>query len=236
MAGTRKSGSLGPAMSRVEWIGGLIYLPLYTFGLFWILALVFRALGRTPTALQANLIYFLTNFVVVSLLFHRWLIASLSVVTRHFWSFLQAAVLGFLFYYALNWLLGMLLIFLELVVPNPNDAYLSELAVGNFRLIAIATVLLAPLVEETLFRGLIFGNLHRKSRLAAYLLSTLLFAALHVWQYVGQVGWSATFLCAVQYLPAGVALGWTYEKSGTIWAPILVHCLINAVAMGILHG
>ena len=68
------------------------------------------------------------------------------------------------------------------------------------------------------------------------MLSALLFAVLHVWQYVGQVGWVATLLVAIQYVPAGVALGWTYEKSDTIWAPILVHCLINAVSMGILHG
>ena len=52
----------------------------------------------------------------------------------------------------------------------------------------------------------------------------------------GQVGWTATLLCALQYLPAGVALGWTYEKADTIWAPILVHSMVNAVGMGLMHG
>ena len=87
------------------------------------------------------------------------------------------------FYYALSWLAGLLLSFLDLAVANPNDAYISGLAGSNFRLIAVCTVLLAPLVEETLFRGLIFGNLHQKSRVAAYAVSALIFAAIHVWQY-----------------------------------------------------
>ena len=92
------------------------------------------------------------------------------------------------------------------------------------------------MVEETLFRGLIFGNLRPLSRAAAYLVSALFFAAVHVWQYAGALGWRGTLLCAVQYLPAGLALGWTYEKSATIWASVLVHAGINAVAMGLLHG
>ena len=43
-----------------------------------------------------------------------------------------------------------------------------------------------------------------------------------------------TMLAALPYLPAGIALGWTYEKSNTIWAPIALHMLINAIAFGVL--
>ena len=236
MADTRRSGSLGAPMSRAEIIGGFLYLPLYIIGLAWLLGLILRALGRTLPVTTVNMLYFLINFTAVAILFHRWLIASLSGISKRFWPFVQAVVLGLAFYYALSWLAGLLLSFLDLAVANPNDAYISGLAGSNFRLIAVCTVLLAPLVEETLFRGLIFGNLHQKSRVAAYAVSALIFAAIHVWQYGGQVGWLPALLCAVQYLPAGVALGWTYEKSDTIWAPILVHSLINAVSMGILHG
>ena len=35
-------------------------------------------------------------------------------------------------------------------------------------------------------------------------------------------------LSCMPYLPASVALAWTYEKAGTIWAPITLHALINA--------
>lgn len=236
MAGTRRSGNLSNQMSRAEIIGGFLYLPLYVIGLQWLLDLALGALDITLAATTANIIYFLTNFVVIALIFRHYLIASLAKITKHFWFYLQAVVLGFAFYYALAWLLALVFSFLGLVPVNPNDQYVASLAGNNFRLVAVCTILLAPMVEETLFRGLIFGNLHQKSRILAYVLSALLFAVMHVWQYVGDVGWSNTILCAIQYIPAGVALGWTLEKSDTIWAPILVHSLINAVSMGILHG
>ena len=41
-------------------------------------------------------------------------------------------------------------------------------------------------------------------------------------------------LAAVAYLPAGIALGWTYEKSNTIWAPILLHMAINGISFGVM--
>ena len=236
MAGTNKRGALGAPMSRAEIIGGVLYLPIYLIGLAWLLGLAVDALELRISAATLNLIYFLVNFLAVALIFRRWLIASLSGVSRRFWPFVQAVILGFVFYYALAWVLGLVLQLLRLSVVSPNDQIVSGLASGNFYLMIACTVLLAPLVEETLFRGLIFGNLHQKSRLLAYVLSMLLFSALHVWQYVGQVGWRTAILAAVGYLPAGVALGWTYEKSDTIWAPMLVHSLINAVSMGILHG
>jgi membrane protease YdiL (CAAX protease family) len=35
----------------------------------------------------------------------------------------------------------------------------------------------------------------------------------------------------VQYLPAGLALAWAYEKADTIWAPILMHMTINQISI-----
>ena len=38
-------------------------------------------------------------------------------------------------------------------------------------------------------------------------------------------------MCFVQYLPAGLMLAWSYEKSNTIVTPILIHTVINAIAI-----
>ena len=236
MAGTKRNGALGTPMSRGELIGGFIYLPIYVIGLALLLGLILGLMEVQLSDIRLNLLYFLINFLAIAVIFRRWLIASLSGVGRRFWQFLQTVVLGFVFYYALSWVLGLLLSLLDLAVASPNDAEVAKLAVSDFRLTVLCTVLLAPPVEETLFRGLIFGNIHRKSRVLAYVVSVVLFAAIHVWSYVGTVGWADTALAALGYLPAGIALGWAYEKSDTIWAPIVVHALINAVAMGILHG
>jgi len=39
------------------------------------------------------------------------------------------------------------------------------------------------------------------------------------------------FLCFLQYLPAGFALAFCYRRSGSIFAPILVHMVVNQTGM-----
>jgi membrane protease YdiL (CAAX protease family) len=85
--------------------------------------------------------------------------------------------------------------------------------------------------EESLHRGLIFGSLYVKSHMAAYILSTMIFAAVHVMGYVGIYSARDTALAFVQYIPAGLALAWAYRKSGSIFAPMLMHATINCVSL-----
>ena len=42
-------------------------------------------------------------------------------------------------------------------------------------------------------------------------------------------------LSCIPYLPASVALAWTYEKAGTIWASISLHAVVNALSFGLLQ-
>ena len=39
------------------------------------------------------------------------------------------------------------------------------------------------------------------------------------------------FLCLLQYVPAGISLAASYEYSGNIVTPILIHTAVNAVGM-----
>jgi len=55
-----------------------------------------------------------------------------------------------------------------------------------------------------------------------------------VWQYLMIYDFKSVLLAALQYIPAGIALGWTYEKCNTVWGPIFLHMTINAVSVGIL--
>jgi len=36
-------------------------------------------------------------------------------------------------------------------------------------------------------------------------------------------------------MPAGLCLAWSYTKSDTIFAPIVIHALVNATAIGFLR-
>jgi membrane protease YdiL (CAAX protease family) len=138
-------------------------------------------------------------------------------------------------YYVATYLIGL---FIQAVYPdfsNVNDSSIQSMAAENYAIMLIGTVLLVPLTEETLFRGLIFRKLHQKSRAVAYILSTLFFGLIHITGYIGATPLPVLLLCLIQYIPAGVFLAWAYEKADSIWAPILMHMAVNQISMSYMR-
>lgn len=88
----------------------------------------------------------------------------------------------------------------------------------------ILAVILAPLAEELVFRGAIYGFLKRRfSRWLALILSATAFALLH-----------ANLASFLPLLFLGIVLALVYEASGNIRVPILLHALFNAHQLFIL--
>ena len=94
----------------------------------------------------------------------------------------------------------------------------------------------APIVEEALFRGLFFAPLYRKVPILAYVVSTVLFSAIHVVGAIGTLDALSILLCFIQYLPAGIALGFVYQRTGNIIGPMLLHFMINFLASAASFG
>ena len=126
-----------------------------------------------------------------------------------------------------------------LLILGPSGAGKSTLALEMMAfgaaLVFAMSVFLAPLVEEPLFRGAVFGSIYHKNRYAAYAVSTLLFALYHVWQYVAVYGDASYLLYMLNYVPASVALAFAYERSGSIWVPMALLAAINAASMLLLR-
>lgn len=109
------------------------------------------------------------------------------------------------------------------MIPFPAawyDAYdesMELLMSGNPLFLAAATVLAAPMVEEVVFRGLVYTRLCRSMpRLIAALLSAILFGLVH-----------GTLLHLFYTIPMGLLLCLFYEKYRSLWAPILMHMSFN---------
>ena len=227
-----KSHSLGPGLSTAEQVAGFCYLPFYVVLLGWGIQWLSELLGLGLTELQVNVTFFVINCVMIWVIFHNFLIRSFRAI--RFWELVQALILGFCLYYAGNLLFGWIVSLLDLTITSFNDETILGLISQNKWVMVICSVLLAPIVEETLVRGLLFGVLRRRSRILAYAVTIVFFAVMHVWQYLLVYDFKAVLLAALQYIPAGIALGWTYEKSNTVWAPIFLHMTINAISMGII--
>lgn len=87
--------------------------------------------------------------------------------------------------------------------------------------VATMAVVVAPLSEELVFRGYLYGVTKKfGGPWCAIGVSSLLFAAVHMN--------SAAFLALAGL---GVALCLLYERTGSLWAPVLVHVGFNATML-----
>jgi len=226
-----KNRATSPCPSSRESIYGSLYL---VFQLFFLPSFLIWANAQADAPLndpELNFLYYLVNFISVLLIFHNFLARSLTQLLQHPIDALQAAILGFVAYYvcfyAIDWVVS-------LVLPgytNYNDESIAALSRGNFFLTLIGTVFLVPLAEECFFRGLIFRNLYKKSHWAAYSISIVAFACIHILGYIGTYSAKELIIAVIQYIPAGLWLAWSYIKGETIFVPIVIHAAVNFITI-----
>jgi membrane protease YdiL (CAAX protease family) len=216
-------------LTRSEATWGVRYLLFQLVFLPSLAAQVLNHLFPGAQSIHLNLLCWGVNFCAVCGIFHRYLLDSLKYSLKNIKIILLTVIGGFLVYQLLTYGLSAALILLFPQFFNVNNANLSVVAQQNFPLMVIGTVVLVPIVEETLYRGLIFGLLPK--RILRYAVSVGAFCAIHVMGYIGYYEPLHLLLCFMQYIPAGLVLAYAYERSGSIFAPILIHMAINAIAM-----
>ena len=230
-----KKRTVSPCPSGQETAWGLCYLVFQMLLLPSLLYWINDQLAKPLAESELNFLYYLVNFIAVLLIFHSFLERSLSQLFQHPIDALQAAVLGFVAYYACFHAMDWLISLLRPGYSNYNDASIAALSRGNYFLMLIGTVVLVPPVEECLYRGLIFRNLYKKSPWAAYIISIASFSCLHILGYIGTYNPTDLIIAFAQYLPAGLWLAWSYIKGDTIFVPILIHAAVNYITIrGIL--
>ena len=226
---------LSIATTRQENLLGYIYLVFYHIFLASIISIVAYLLGYPLSLSELNIVYFLVNFLAVVAIFHRFLGRSLQKAWKNIPRCLVSVFIGFGIYYWSTFLLGVFISWIAPDFANVNDQAVEGIAMEYPRIIGFCTVFLIPIVEETLYRGLIFQGLQRKHRILAYIVSTVIFSSIHIIGYIGSANWLTLALCFLQYVPAGIALAWSYERADTIVAPILIHMIVNQIGMSALR-
>ncbi len=122
------------------------------------------------------------------------------------------------------------------IEPVPTNLALMEQALARFPwFLALFAIVLAPAYEELLFRRVLFGRLWQAGRpWLGMLLSSLAFALVHEVPGTSANGpWEIAQLWLV-YGGMGAAFAWLYQRTGTLWAPIVAHALNNAIALAAL--
>lgn len=108
------------------------------------------------------------------------------------------------------------------IVVEPLLALLpvSSPDVGRGLWTIVALVVLAPVLEELICRGVVLGSLRaRYGVLTAWLVSSVFFGVLHVQPTL-----------VINAFVIGLILGFIYIATDSLWAVIILHALNNAVA------
>lgn len=217
-----------PTMTADEKKWGVRYL-LFQVCFLSILLQQVNALFAYPLSnVLLNFLYYSINAMATLVIFSRFMKKNLLRSLRFPKETLLYTVVGFCAYWLCSTLLSMAIGALVPDYTNLNDNQIWALAGSNPFFMIFGTVFLAPIAEELLHRGLIFGNLYTKKPVVAYAVSALIFSSIHVLSYVGVYPTGYLLLALVQYLPAGLIFAWSYQRSGSIFTPMLIHMFNNA--------
>lgn len=221
-------------LTKREKIAGWIYFPVHLLVLPIGFSLLSWVLPASLSSAGLNVIYLGIGFLYIVVFLHRFLRQDFDTLLDGKRYALSATVQAIGIYWitavAISVLWAMFGPVSVLDAVSPNDRALQDYVGREGQIIAALGICIAPVVEEVLFRGVLFGQLQKANRLIAYAVSALLFGVFHVWQYALIAGDWTLLLYTVQYFPHAIALAWCYEHSNSIWVPIFCHMAQNALA------
>ena len=182
-------------------------------------------------ASAAALLYVLTVAMVIGL---PWLLkkiktsrADLGVKGLPTWTDILLAPAGFVVYLILS---GFLILAATKLFPGFDVSQAQETGFGSlshqyeYILAFLTLVVIAPVAEELLFRGYLFGKLGKYAPIwVSAILTSLLFGFLHgAWNVAIDTFALSIVLCSLRV------------ASGSLWSPMLLHMLKNGIAFYIL--
>lgn len=201
----------------------LIVIVMFTLGtetVFGVVGEVFRQLGTTSSTGEyiAGVIVYAVQMAAVWLLIIRrynlsWRDFGFRPLTGRDWVSLIPWSIGAI-------LLSFLALWITSLFWAGESTKADNIESAGFILSMIMVSLIAPIVEETAFRGVIYGYLRSRFGVTTgIVLSGLLFGFAHApsWEIVPNAS------------VMGFLFAFAYERSGSLWIPIMLHGLLNGL-------
>lgn len=183
--------------------------------------------GSLRNAVITALAYTLTLVIVTAVPFKLQKISTtkeeLGLTRLPSWLDMVLAPTSFVAYLLLA---GILISVVDGLFPSFDAEQAQEVGFDNlsryyeYILAFITLVIIAPVAEEVLMRGYLYGKLRKVTSAAgALIITSLLFSLMHF-------QWNV----ALSVLPLGILLAVLRETTGSIWAGILLHMIKNGFA------
>lgn len=183
------------------------------------------------TAIVAVIVYILTLVILIGAPWwirgYRTTLSEMGLTRLMSWGDIGLAPLGFLVYLIISSMLVFITgrLFSGIDLTQTQDTGFGDITLYyQYLLVFITLVIVAPLAEETIFRGYLYGKLRRYIPMwAAVLITSLVFGLVHgQWNVAIDVFALSIILCSLR------------EVTGSIWAGVLLHMIKNGVAFFVL--
>jgi uncharacterized protein len=188
----------------------LVSVKYWPFILAYIISLVLGSIALSIT---------LIGFLIV--LRSDWvpMLKNLSYKRLIFWGITGGILALFVQF---GWTLTQINLF-NFIPESINTNHLLKVVKSNPGMIVIIC-LVCPILEEIVFRKMIFGTFKRKiGTVAAAIVAAFLFSLIHF-----------DFANTIVYMLIGLTFSWIYIKSKSILAAITSHVLMNSIVLTIL--
>ena len=234
----------------------VIILPIWVYGVFLLVQMVLGfitgllldigvpllAVNQVVLVSLLSLVaYGLTIVLVVWLPYRWWRVRTtrkeLGVPDYPVWMDIFLSIPAYVVYMITS---GVVMLIAVNLIPGINTAQAQELPFSQTMLVQswqyilafLVMVVLAPLAEELLYRGYLYGKLrHISSAVVTILVTSVAFGAAHLWTGGdGPLQWAV----AIDTMVLSVMLCVLREYTGAIWAGTLVHMIKNGVAFYLL--
>ncbi|MGL4391606.1 MAG: lysostaphin resistance A-like protein [Carnobacterium maltaromaticum] len=179
----------------------------------------------TPMLIWTTILSGVATAILAVVLYWRLLKEQVRDFGKNWKKFTIIIVLG----YALIFVIEMLFSYLVNVETSANQIALEEMFANAtiFQLIGlqILVIITAPIVEEFLFRKVMFGS-YKHNKIAApimFVFSSVMFGLFHY-------GFDGQFIVLVPYMIMGAVMAAAYWRTDNILVPIGIHFANNAIA------
>ncbi|MGL5916958.1 MAG: lysostaphin resistance A-like protein [Culicoidibacterales bacterium] len=182
------------------------------------------AITAMPSAL-INLVVYTLAAVPMFALLHDELNQFFEISWQNKRLFGFQVLRGYGFMFLFSFIASLIMMFFQINDASANQETVESL-ISLVPFISIITiVILAPFVEEIVFRYLLIGGLKKHMPIwGAATISTVVFALIHVLQ-------AGDFINIIPYLALGAGLTFAYVRTNNIMVPIALHFIQNFVAV-----
>lgn len=205
-------------------------LAWYFIGwLFLIPFVVLIIMELTHTTSDVNLLFF--TYLIGVIVAIKLALPLLKGETKfNLGEAFRTILIGIGLLYLINIVVGNLISLLTETNTSSNQEGVQTMFNQNMVLQAIATVIFAPILEELVFRGVIFRGLRKYGFIFAAIVSGGMFGLMHVFSSLIE-GNLADFTYIILYALLGMIFSKMYEDTHSIYVPIVGHAFYNGLSV-----